>query len=143
MAITPYLCVKDAPAAIAFYEEAFGAVETMRIEAPKGTIGHAELALGDGKLMLSEEFEEMGVFSPLRIGGTAVTLSIEVDDVDQVVARAVALGAEIHKPVADQFFGRRTGQVIDPFGHRWDISALIEELSAAEIQRRASELFGG
>jgi PhnB protein len=136
--VTPYLCVDGAGAAIDFYTTVFGASERMRMPEPSGKIGHAELQLGDSMIMLADEFPEIGVKSPQTIGGTPVTISIYVEDVDAVFARALANGAESLRAVEDQFYGDRAGQFLDPFGHRWSVASRIEELSAEEMAARAT-----
>lgn len=136
--ITPYLCVRGAAAAIDFYTRVFGAKERMRMPAPDGRIGHAELTVGDSVLMLSDEYPEMEIRSPKSIGGTAVTLSIYVEDVDDVVGRAVKAGATLRREVQDQFYGDRSGQVEDPFGHVWSVQTHVEDVSPDEMQRRAA-----
>lgn len=141
--ITPYLIVRGAAAAIDFYRTAFGAVERLRMDAPGGTIGHAELLIGGGLVMLADEMPEMGWSSPAAMGGTPVSLHLYVEDVDAVVGRALAAGATLSRPVADQFYGDRQGTVVDPFGHVWSISTHIEDVSPEEIRRRAEVLFGG
>src|SRR5262245_61453338 len=108
--VTPYLVVKDAAAAMTFYEKAFGAKETMRLAEPSGKIGHAELRIDGALLMLADEYPEMGIRGPQSIGGSAVTLVLEVSDVDAVAARAVAAGAKVVFPVKDQFYGERSGR---------------------------------
>ena len=117
--ITPYLCFTDTAAAIAFYTEAFGAVETDIIIEEDGRIGHAELRIGEAALLLSDEFPEIGVLSPATIGGSPIMLVLEVPDVDAVFAQAVAAGAAPDRPVAGESL--RNGKIIDPFGHRWMI----------------------
>jgi PhnB protein len=112
--VTPYLIVDDAASAIAFYREAFGATEIMRMAAPGGRVGHAELKIGDSRIMLADEFPEMGARSPKMIGGTPVSLHLYVDDADEVARRAVAAGAKQVRPVKDQFYGDRLGSVEDP-----------------------------
>jgi PhnB protein len=141
--VTPYLCVDGAEAAIAFYTEVFGATERMRMPAPGGKVGHAELQIGDGLVMLADEFPEMGQRSPKALGGSPVTLSVYTDDVDGVVGRAVAAGANLLRPVEDQFYGDRTGQFEDPFGHRWSVATHVEDVSPEEMGRRAAEAMGG
>jgi PhnB protein len=141
--VTPYLIVRGAAAAIDFYRTAFGAAERMRMDTPGGKIGHAELLIGGSLVMLADEMPEMGWSSPAAIGGTPVSLHLYVDDVDAVVERALAAGATLSRPVADQFYGDRLGTVIDPFGHVWSISTHIEDVSPEEIRRRAEALFGG
>lgn len=141
--VTPYLIVRGAAAAIDFYRTAFGAAERMRMDAPGGTVGHAELLIGGSLVMLADEMPEMGWSSPAAIGGTPVSLHLYVDDVDAVVERALAAGAALSRPIADQFYGDRLGMVVDPFGHVWSISTHIEDVSPEEIRRRAEALFGG
>jgi PhnB protein len=137
--VTPYLIVKGGVRAIEFYKTAFGATELARMMQPDGRVGHAEIKIGDSPVMLADEFPEMGQKSPQTIGGTPVSLMIYVPDVDAVVARAVAAGAELTRPVADQFYGDRTGGVTDPFGHAWFIATHKEDLSMEELQRRAAQ----
>jgi PhnB protein len=134
--VTPYLVVKDAARAISFYERAFGAKQLVRMPEPDGRIGHAELRIGDSRVMLADEFPEMGARGPHSIGGTPVTIHLYVEDVDAVVASAVAAGARIDRPVADQFYGDRSGKLTDPFGHSWYVSTHKEDVSAEEMRRR-------
>ena len=136
--VTPYLAVDGADAAIRFYGEVFGAKERMRIAAPDGKIGHAELEIGSGLIMLSDAYPELDVRGPKEIGGTPVTVSIYVEDVDAVFARALAAGARSLRSVEDQFYGDRSGQFEDPFGHRWSVSTHVEDVSHEEMQRRAA-----
>jgi PhnB protein len=138
--VTPYLCVDGAEAAIAFYIDVFGATERMRMPAPGGKIGHAELQFGDAVVMLSDEWPDMGQLSPKTIGGSPVTLSVYTDDVDAVVEKALAAGATIVRPVEDQFYGDRTGGFEDPFGHRWSVATHVEDVSPEEMGRRAAEM---
>jgi PhnB protein len=119
--MTPYLCAKDAAAAIAFYQEAFGATETSRMS-DGGKVAHAELAINGASIFLSDEYPEIDVLSPQSLGGSPVTLHLTVPDVDAMVERAVAAGAQLLRPVADQFHGHRNGKLKDPFGHIWMIS---------------------
>lgn len=135
-----YLAVKDAAKAIDFYREAFGATEKFRLTDPSGRIGHAELDFGAGTLMLADEFPEYGIRGPKSLGGTTVTIHLHVDNADAVVERAVKAGASLERPVADQFYGERSGCFIDPFGHRWNIGHSIEEVSPAEMQRRFTKM---
>lgn len=137
--ITPYLCFKDAAKAIEFYAEAFGATEVMRLAQPDGKIGHAELRIGDAAFYLSDEFPQYGNKSAETIGGSPVMLALNVGDVDQIVAQAVRAGAKLVRPVQDQFYGERSGQVVDPFGYRWGVASKLEELSPEELERRAAE----
>ena len=137
--VTPYLAVDDAAGAIEFYGVVFGATERMRMAAPEGKVGHAEIQIGDSLVMLSDEFPEMGVSSPKTVGGSPVTLSVYVEDVDAVVARAVAAGATELRPVEDQFYGDRTGQFEDPFGHRWSVATHVEDVPPDEMAARAAK----
>ncbi|MGZ4758970.1 MAG: VOC family protein [Acidimicrobiales bacterium] len=141
--LVPYLVVDGATAAIEFYVAAFGAVETMRLMQPDGRVGHAELTIGTAALMLADEFPEMGILGPAARGGTSVSLHLVVPDVDATVAAALEAGATLERPVADQFYGNRSGIVVDPFGHRWIVQTPIEEISAEEMQRRLDELDSG
>ncbi|MBA3423789.1 MAG: VOC family protein [Actinobacteria bacterium] len=141
--VTPYLCVDGAAAAIDFYSAVFGAAERARMPAPEGKIGHAELEIGDSVIMLADEFPEMNIRGPKSIGGTPVTLSVYVEDVDGVVERAVEAGAKALRPVEDQFYGDRSGQFEDPFGHRWNVATHIEDVSEEDMAKRASEAMGG
>jgi PhnB protein len=134
--LTPFLTVKEAEAAIAFYREAFGAVELFRLSEPSGKVGHAELRIGDALLMLNDEYPDFGALSPIAVGGSPVKLHLYVKDVDTVVARAVAAGATLLRPVKDEFYGDRSGLVADPSGHAWFIATRKEEVTPAEMQRR-------
>ena len=138
--VTPYLIVKDAASAIEFYKKAFGATEAMRLSEPGGRIGHAEIRIGDAPIMLSDEYPEMDVRSPQSLGGSPVLIHLYVDDVDALASRAVAAGAKLLRPVADQFYGDRSGTLTDPFGHRWMIATRKEDVSAAEMQKRYDAL---
>jgi PhnB protein len=133
---TPYLIIQGAAKAIEFYKQAFGATELMRIEGPGGTIGHAEIKIGDSPIMMADEHPEMGFRGPQSLGGTPVSLMLYVEGVDAVVAQAVAAGATIMKPVQDQFYGDRSGTLVDPFGHVWTVATHIEDLSPDEISAR-------
>ena len=139
--IIPYICVENAAEAITFYERAFDAKEEYRI-ANQGQIGHAEMTIADARFMLSDPWPESGAVDPKALGGTPATLHLYVEDVDAVVARAVAAGAELTRKIADQFYGDRSGMVTDPYGHRWSFATRIEDLSPEELRRRATELFG-
>ena len=133
--ITPYLIIQGAAKAIDFYKKVFGAEEIMRM--PDGNrIGHAELQIGNSKIMLADEYPEMGIRSPKSIGGSGVSLYIYVPDVDSVVANATSSGAKIIKPVTDQFYGDRSGQIEDPFGHSWGVATHVEDVPPDEMQRR-------
>jgi PhnB protein len=135
-AVTPYLCVNNASSAMEFYGKAFGATVVMRLADPSGRVGHAELAIGDSVIMLADEHPEFGVRSPQSFGGSPVSLHLYVDDADAVVARAVEAGAKLLRPVADQFYGDRSGRLEDPFGHVWDVGTHQEDVSPAEVERR-------
>lgn len=142
-ALTPYLIVSDGAAAIAFYGEAFGATERLRLTRPDGKLGHAELQVGDSVIMLADEYPEHGARSPHTVGGSPVTLHLYVNEVDRVVAAAVAAGATLTRPVQDQFYGDRAGGFTDPFGHVWHIATHIEDVSPEEIDRRAAAAMAG
>ena len=137
--VSPYLCVDDAGAALDFYAKVLGAKERMRLAEPDGRIGHAELQLGDSVIMLADEFPDIGVRSPKAIGGSPVTLSVYVEDVDAVFDRAIAAGAKSLRPVKMEFYGDRSGQFEDPFGHRWSIATHVEDVSPEEMERRSAE----
>ncbi|MEO8349634.1 MAG: VOC family protein [Acidobacteriota bacterium] len=137
--VTPYLCCKDAAAAIDFYKKAFGATEVMRME-NKGKIGHAEIQIGDSRVMLADEFPEMGFLSPRTVGGSPIMIHLYVEDVDSTANRAVSAGAKVTRPIADQFYGDRGGQLEDPFGHKWYVATHTEDLSAEEIGKRAAAM---
>ena len=135
--VTPYLTVDDAAAAIDFYKKAFGAKERERMEAPDGSIGHAELAIGDSVVMLSDPFPQGSTRSPKELGGTTGSIMMYVQDVHAVVARALDAGATLAMEVADQFWGDRFGTVTDPFGHVWSIATHIEDVPPEEMAERA------
>jgi PhnB protein len=137
--LSPYLLVEGAAAAIQFYVDVFGATERTRLDQPDGKVGHAELQFGDSVLMLADEFPDMQLRGPKAVGGTPVTMSLYVEDVDAVVDRAVRAGAKVLRPVEDQFYGDRSGQFEDPFGHRWSVATHVEDVPADEMQRRAAE----
>ena len=141
--ISPYLHVDGAADAIAFYENVFGAAERMRMPDPSGKIGHAELTLGDSVIMLADEFPDMGIRGPSAYGGSPVTINVYVEDVDDVFARAVEAGAKVIRELENQFYGDRTAQFEDPWGHRWSIGQRVEEVPPEEMQRRAAEAMGG
>jgi PhnB protein len=136
----PYLCCKDAARAIEFYKQAFGATEVMRLAEPGGRIGHAEIKIGTALIMLADEYPEMDVRSPQSLGGSPVTIHLYVDDVDALAQRAVAAGAKLRRPVADQFYGDRSGRLSDPFGHVWILATHIEDVAPAEMQNRYQAL---
>ncbi len=136
--VTPALCVHDAKAAIEFYTSVLGATERERYEYD-GVIGHAELMVGDSVIMLSDEFPEMNVVSPKTLGGTGVAIMVYVEDVDAVFAAALKAGATELRPVEKQFYGDRSGQFLDPWGHRWAVSTHVEDVDHDELHRRADE----
>ena len=137
-AVTPYLIVDGAARAIEFYKQAFGAEETFRMEAPGGRVGHAEIKIGDSHVMLADEHPEMGARGPRTIGGSPISLVLYVEDVDATVNRAVEAGAKLTRPVANQFYGDRTGGVEDPFGHAWYVATHVEDVSSEEMKKRAA-----
>lgn len=137
----PYLCVKGAAAAIEFYKKAFGAVELLRIDT-SGSIGHAEIRIGEAVIMLSDEYPDWGVRSPQSLGGTPVAIHFYTQDVDALARQAVAAGAKVLRPVEDQFYGDRAGKLEDPFGHTWWIATHKEDVSHQEMKKRASARFG-
>jgi PhnB protein len=139
---TPYLCVRGGAAAIEFYIEAFGATELMRLAEPDGRIGHAEIRIGDAIIMLSDEYPEMEVVSPQSLGGTPVLIHLYVEDVDALFARAAAAGAIVKRAPADEFYGDRSGTLVDPFGHRWMLATHKEDISPGEMQKRYEGLYG-
>lgn len=138
----PYLIVRDAAAALDFYQTALGAVETMRLKGPDGRIGHAEFTIGAARFMLAGESPAMGAVSPATLGGSPVMICLYVEDVDSFVARAVAAGLKVKRPVQDQFYGDRAGSFEDPFGHSWWFASRVEDVSNEEIQRRSAKMFG-
>jgi PhnB protein len=141
--ITPYFSVQGGAAAIEFYKKAFGAEEIYRFDMPDGRLGHAELQIGDSRLMLADEMPEVPeaiARSPKALGGTSFGLSLYVEDVDGRFERAVAAGAKVRRPVTNQFYGDRSGTVEDPFGHIWTLASRVEEVSLDEMKRRMAEL---
>jgi len=137
--VSPYLVVDGASDAIDFYTSVFGATERGRMPMPDGKVGHAELTLGDSLVMLADPFPAVGAVSPADVGGTPVTISIYVEDVDGVLDAAVAAGAKVVRPVQDQFYGDRTGTIEDPWGHRWTVASHIEDVPPDEMAKRAAE----
>ncbi|MBR0645284.1 VOC family protein [Plastoroseomonas hellenica] len=134
-ALTVSIVVADAAAAIAFYVAAFGAAEEFRLTEPSGKVGHAELRLGGTLLMLSDPYPDHGAVPPGE-GGRATRLHLYVEDVDAAIARAVATGARVERPATDQFYGDRSGTIIDPAGHAWHLASRREDVSPAEMQAR-------
>jgi PhnB protein len=139
--LTPYLSVDDAEAAIDFYRRAFGATEQARMASPDGKIAHAELQIGDSKVMLADAFPQFTVKPPKDIGGTTVGIFMYVDDVDQVFRQAVEAGATSTMEPEDQFWGDRFGTVTDPFGHNWQIATHVEDVPPEEMEERAKAAF--
>jgi len=140
--ITPYLVVSQGANAIEFYKKAFAAKVVMRMDQPNGKVGHAELQIGDAKIMLADICPEKGSRAPESFGGSPVGIHLYIKDVDKVVARAVAAGAKLLRPVENMFYGDRTGSIEDPYGHQWYIATHIEDVSPAEMRKRAAKLFG-
>ncbi|HEX8740984.1 MAG TPA: VOC family protein [Casimicrobiaceae bacterium] len=136
--VTPYLMVRGAARAIDFYRNAFGASEVMRFDEPNGRVAHAEIRIGDSHVMLADESDAYR--SPQTLGGAGASLMLYVEDVDRTFARAVAAGATVQRPVADQFYGDRTGTIVDPFGHVWSIGTHKEDVSMEEMHRRMAKL---
>ncbi|QBR72645.1 glyxoylase [Beijerinckiaceae bacterium] len=137
----PYLSVGNASEAITFYKRAFGATETLCI-AHEGKVGHAELEIGEARIMLCDEFPDHDALSPQTIGGTPVMIHLYVEDVDAFTSRAVGAGLKVLRPVMDQFYGDRGGKFEDPYGHRWWIATHVEDISPQELKKRAEQLFG-
>jgi PhnB protein len=138
---TPYLIVNGGAEAIEFYKRAFGATEMMRMADPHGRVGHAEIKIGDSIIMLADEHPGMGHRSPRSIGGSAVSILLYVEDVDKLFDRAVKAGAKSQRPVANQFYGDRSGTLEDPFGHVWTIATHVEDVPPEEMRRRAEAAF--
>lgn len=138
--VTPYLIVDGAAKALDFYKRAFDAVELVRMGGPDGKIGHAEIRIGNSPVMMADEHPEMGFRSPTSLGNTPVGLMIYVEDCDAVYNQAVGEGAKVLKPLADQFYGDRSGTVLDPFGHQWTIATHKEDVSPEEMDRRMNSM---
>ncbi len=140
--VTPHLSVRGAADAIEFYKKAFGAQEIFRSAMPDSQrIGHAEIRIGDSKVFLNDEFPEMGCSSPQSLGGSPVTLHLQVEDVDSLFDRAVQAGATVLMPLADQFWGDRYGLLADPYGHRWSIASHVRDMTREEVMKAAAEAF--
>ena len=139
--VTPGLTVRDGAKAIEFYERAFGAQQVFRMDKPDGRLMHAELQIGNSRIMLGEEYPEIGCQSPESLKGTPVSFYLYVADADAAFAQAVAAGAKAVKPVSDMFWGDRQGEVSDPFGHRWSLATHKEDLTPEQIGQRAQEFF--
>jgi PhnB protein len=134
---TPYLIIKGAAEAIEFYKRAFGATELLRMADAQGRVGHAEIKIGDSVIMLADEHPAMGYRGPRSLGGSSVSILLYLADVDAVFERAVRAGAKPQRPVADQFYGDRSGTLEDPFGHVWTVATHVEDVPPEEMQRRA------
>jgi PhnB protein len=138
--VTPYLIIRGAAQAMEFYSKAFGAKEQFKMPGPDGKIGHAEMRIGDSVIMLADENPKMGHKSPATIGGSPISILLYVQDCDAVFNQAVKAGAEVERPLANQFYGDRTGGVKDPFGFSWYIATHVEDVSPDEMERRAKEM---
>ena len=134
--VSPYLVAQDCKRALAWYVQALGGEETMRIPGPNGTVMHGEVRIGDSVVMVGEQSPDYGAFGPAHYGGTSVSMVVYVEDVDTAFARALAAGAKAERPVADQPYGDRMGTITDPFGHRWHLATHVEDVSPEEIARR-------
>jgi PhnB protein len=141
--VTPYLIIKGSGDAIEFYKKAFNARERLRVPGPGGKVMHAEIEIGDSVVMMGEETPEMGALSPATIGGTPVSIHLYVNEVDKMFAQALAAGGKQERPLQNQFYGDRSGGLVDPFGHKWHLSQHIEDVSPEEIDRRMKEMMKG
>lgn len=135
--VTPHIVCADAPKAIEFYKRAFNAVQLARLDGPDGKLMHAMIQIGDSKIMLADEYPDMGSLGPLALKGSPVTLHLYVENAEQVFAKAVEAGATVSMPLADMFWGDRYGLVMDPFGHHWAIATHVRDVSFEEIQAAA------
>jgi PhnB protein len=141
--VTPYLAVDDAAAAIDFYRQAFGAEETVRMPMPDGKVAHAELKVGDSRVMLSDPMEQSSVRPPKEVGSPTASIFMYVEDVDSTVRQAVDAGATVTSEVQDAFWGDRWGTVTDPFGHLWSVATHVEDVPEEEMAERAKNAMGG
>jgi PhnB protein len=139
--VTPYLAIKNAAKALEFYKNAFGATERYKLMMPDGRLGHAEIQLGDSMIMLADEFPEYGGKAPETLGGSPVSIHLYVEDVDAFFKKALAAGAKELKPVMDQFYGDRSGQLEEPFGHLWWVATHKEDIAPEEMQKRVQAMF--
>ena len=137
--VTPYLIVTGAAQALDYYKMAFDAQELMRMPGPDGKIVHAEIQIGDARIMLADESLQMGHKSPATLGGSGTGLMLYVDDVDDTFQRAISAGGKVTQPVTDKFYGDRSGNITDPFGHSWTIATHVEDVAPAEMERRMRE----
>jgi PhnB protein len=138
--VTPYLFVRGAAAAIEFYKTVFGATEILRMPGPDGRIAHAEIKIGDSIVMLADENPGRGVMSPQTIGGYSAGMMVYIENVDAVVKKAIERGARALHPIKDQFYGDRSGSILDPFGHMWTIATHVEDVSEEELKKRMSAM---
>lgn len=138
--VTPYLIVKGASEAIDFYQRAFGATEIMRMPGPDGRIGHAELQIGNSRIMLADEHPEASAYAPQSAGKSGIGFCLYVEDADAVVAKAVEAGGKIQRPLQNQFYGDRSATLEDPYGHVWTVATHIEDVSPDEMQRRMEDM---
>jgi PhnB protein len=143
MIVTPHIVVRDASRAADWYTRALGAEERSRVPLPGGKVMTVELWFGDSPVMIADEFPDLGIVSPLTLGGTYGALHITTSDVDALWQRAIDAGAEVFHPLGDTFWGERFGQIIDPFGHRWGMATHLRDVPADEVARAAAEMFGG
>jgi PhnB protein len=141
--VTPYLIIKNAAGALEFYKKAFGATELFRMPGPDGRVMHAEIKIGDSRIMLADECPEMNARSPQSMGGTPVSLLLYVENVDAFFNQAVSAGAKVDRPVKDQFYGDRSGSVTDPYGHAWHVATHVEDVPPAELEKRAAAMCQG
>lgn len=137
--VTPYLIVRGGAQAIDFYKKAFGAEELLRMPTPDGKICHSEVKIGDSVVMLADEMPQMGAIGPQTLGGTTFGICLYVTDCDTIFNRAVAAGGKVERPLTDQFYGDRSGTLIDPFGHKWTVATHKEDLSPEDIQKRMAK----
>jgi PhnB protein len=140
--VTPYLYIDGAAAAIDFYKKAFGATEVMRFPGPGGRIAHAEVKIGDSYVMLSDQSEQMKAYGPKHYGGVSASFMVYVQDVDAVFKQAIAAGASVNRPLADQFYGDRNGVVEDPFGHHWCLATHIKDVSQEDMKQAVEAMAG-
>lgn len=140
--ISPHLVVSDPEGALAWYREVFRAVEVSRIPLPDGTPFAIEFTIGDTHVHLAGEYPDMGIVSPATLGGTYLALQVETEDVDATFERAITAGAKVFHPLDDVFYGERTGQFIDPYGHRWGVRKHLRDVPAAEVAQQVARIFG-
>jgi PhnB protein len=143
MSITPHIVVQGAEGAVGYYRDAFGAEELDRIPTPDGRLMSVRLRIGDAMVHLADEFPEMGVLAPPTVGGTPVVLSIEVADAEAVFAQAIAAGGQVRQPLGEMFWGDLHGQLDDPYGHRWNVSQHLRDVSHDEVVAAAARAFAG